>query len=211
MNRRGFFSKLLGRSSNEGDRLFFGLQLVVNVGSDDSLRSSLYRVLHETTAREKPAQKKSYYKRLVAVLLEGEPFFDYAYWDYTLEPDQAQTEFDSWVNELESGIATEQEETGDSVDEQFRMAGEKSYVIVSVAMLLENVTAQGNFRSMIEGVAEEEYFSRPTLTTLVNALAYIDFEYAMGDAVFIMPGNEKDGVSWEELHTEGWSYLRPIA
>jgi hypothetical protein len=211
MNRRGFFSRILGREPSEGDRFFFGIQLVINVGTDDALRQKLHRVVNAPVGEETPLQKRAFYKRLAAVLMEAEPFYDYAFWDYRLDPDEAQAEFESWVNEIEGGMATEEEEVGETVDEQFRMAGDKSYVVVSMACLMENATALANFRSMIEGIPAEENFSRPTFTTLVNALHYLDFEYSLGDAVFIMPGSEKDGVSWEELHTEGWDYLRPIA
>ncbi len=211
MNRRGFLSKILGQSQAEGDRFFFGLQLVINVGSDDTLRRKLYRVIQTPDSEEKPAQKRAYYKRLSAVLLESEPFFDYAFWDLILDPEAAQAEFDAWLAEIEGGMATEEEELGDTIDEQFRMAGEKQYVVVSIACLLENDTALATFRSQVESIPANESFSRPTFSTLVKALPYVDFEYSLGDAVFIMPGSPSDGISWEELHTEGWNYLRPIA
>ena len=28
--------------------------------------------------------------------------------------------------------------------------------------------------------------------------------------IFIIPGNEEDGLSWEDIHSEGWNYLKPI-
>ncbi len=211
MDRRGFFSRLLGRTPEEGDAVFFGLQLVVNVGSDDTLRANLHRVVNRPVATERPAEKRAFYKRVTAVLLEAEPFFDYAYWDYRTDPASARPEFESWLNEIEGSIATEEEELGEAVDEQFRMSGDRSYVVVSILFLLENVTALRAFRSVVEAVPEDEAFSRTTFPKLLRAITYVDFEYALGDAVFIMPGNERDGISWEEIHTEGWNYLKPIA
>jgi hypothetical protein len=210
MNRRGFFSKLLGRNG-ESDIFFYGVQLVINVGTDDATRKKLHKVINAPVGEETPQAKRAFYKRIASVLLEVEPFYEYGYWDYLTDADDAQNEFSSWVNEIEGSMATEEEEVGQTADEQYRMSADKTYLVITCVFMLQNVTALENMISMIEEIPEDEYFSRPTWTKLIDALNYVDFEYSLGDAVFIMPGNEQDGLSWEELHTEGWNYLKPIA
>jgi len=211
MDRRGFLSKFKLFKKKPEEILFFGLQIVINVGSDDSIRQKLHQVINAPVTEETPQQKRAFYKRITSVLLEAEPFFDYGFWDYITDAEDAQAEFESWVAEIEGSVATEDEEMGAEVDEQFRMSGDKTYVVVTFAYVLENVASNGTFMSMIEGIGEDDYFSRAAFNTLVQSVSYLDFEYVLGDAVFIMPGNEKDGISWEELHTEGWNYLKPLA
>ncbi len=210
MDRRGFFSKLLGRNGSS-EIFFYGVQIAVNVGSDDDTRKKLHKVINAPVGEETPLAKRAFYKRIASVLMEADPFYEYGYWDYITDADDAQSEFESWVNEIEGGMATEEEEVGEVSDEQFRMSAEKAYLVVTCVFLLQNVTAMESMIGPIEETEEDDYFSRPTFNKLVNALNYIDFEYSLGDAVFIMPGNEKDGLSWEDIHTEGWNYLKPIA
>jgi hypothetical protein len=211
-NRRGFFSTLGGLfSGRKHDEIFFyGLQVVINVYGEDTLRQSLHRVITSGEVEERPEAKRSFYKRIASLLLENQPFIEYGYWDYLLDAQDAQTEFENWVNEIEGSMATEEEELGETVDEGLRMSSDKSYVIVTLAFVLESVAAHENLRETLDGIPEEKYFDKETFTTLIEAVNYIDFEYSYADAAFVMPGNDKDGISFEDIHGEGWEYLKPI-
>lgn len=209
MNRRGFFSNLFNRR-REGDPLFFGIQCVINVYGEDTLRAQLYRVINEQMPTESPGEKFMFYKRITAVLRENIHFFEYGYWDYVTDADDATAEFDDWVAGIEATAATVQEELGSEVDEAYRMSSEKDYVVVTLAFILEYTDSLTQFMEMIEGISEEEYFTPSGFQTLIESVNYIDFEYSIGDAVFIMPGNDQDGFSWSDMRSEGWDYLKPI-
>jgi hypothetical protein len=212
MNRRGFFSKLTSTFSrrHEGDPFFFGVQVVVNVYGEDDLRSRLHKVIAQETTTEYPADKRIFYKRISALLRDSQPFFEYGYWDYLGESDGAVEEFNDWVDEIEASMATVEEEIGEEVDSLNRFSSEKSYVVVTMAFLLEYSTELDDLIGMIESIGEDDYFTPKGFETLIEAVNYIDFEYSLGDAVFIMPGNENDGFSWMDMHGEGWEYLKPI-
>ncbi len=210
MNRRGFLSKLNLFKEEPGEMLFYGVQVVVNTGSDDHMRSKIHNVINAPMKEETPHEKKAFYKKIVSLILEQEPFFEYGHWDYLTNAADAKAEFNDWVQEIEGSLASEAEETGEAIDEQFRMSSDKQYVVLSMAFLLENNDSHSNFFEMID-LPESEYFIRDTWPKLLKAIGYIDFEFALADAVFIMPGNEKDGFSFEDLHSEGWEYLKPIS
>jgi hypothetical protein len=214
MNRRGFFSKLkyfLG-DRTPSEVFFFGVQVVMSVYAKDNLRHELHRVISEGVAEEeRPAQKRAFYKNIAALLLECQPSFDYGYWDYLTDRNDAEAEFQQWVTEIEGSMATEEEQMGEQIDELHRLSSEKYFVVVTFAFLFESSPGLEQFMTMIEEIPEEEYFSRATFGTLIDAVNYLDFEYCLSDGVFIMPGNEEDGFSWEDLHGGGWEYLKPIA
>lgn len=211
MNRKGFFEKLFADDPPKGDMTFYGVQIVINTGANDDLRSKLHRIVNVPVKEdETPQEKRAFFKNVTAVIRENEPFFEYGYWDYLTDPDEARGEFESWVNDIEAGLATESEQVGESVDEQFRMSAEKQYVVITLAFLIENVPQQDSFLERID-IPEEEWFLRDTWPKLIDAVNYLDYEYLLADAVFIMPGNEKDGFSFEDLHSEGWNYLKPIS
>lgn len=211
MNRRGFFNNIFKSDEPSGPIHFYGIQIVINTGINDETRAKLHAAINVPVKEgETPEEKKAFFKNVTALLLENEPFFEYGYWDYLTDAAEAQAEFDSWVNEIESSMATESGEVGETMDEQYRMSAEKQYVVISLAFLIENVPTQESFQGMID-IPEESYFLRETWPKLIEAVPYLDFNYVMADAVFIMPGNEKDGFSFEDLHSEGWEYLKPIS
>ncbi len=212
MNRRGFFSNLKSvfKSRHEGDPFFFGLQCVVNIYGEDELRATLHNILSAENYSESPIEKFQFYKRIASVLRQNVPFIDYGFWDYLTDPDDATDEFNSWVSEIQASMATEEEEMGEEIDEEFRLSAERCYVVVTMAFVLEYSSEQSSFISQVEGIEEDDYYSQIGFQKLIDAIPYIDFEYSLGDAVFIMPGNADDGFSWTDMRGEGWDYLQPI-
>lgn len=212
MNRRGFFASLLGR---EPETFFFGMQVVIATLSTDDTGNRLRRLLAEaarTNDAEKPTEKRALYKQIIAIVLENKPYWEYGYWDYLIEDNNTSTEdeFDTWVSEISASMATEGEELGAGVDEAHRLSADKGYIVVSMAFLLEYAPHE-SVRRLIEDMPEDEYWTVAGFTELCEALRRIDFEYALRDAVFIMPGNDDDGFSWEDLHGAGWEYLKPLS
>ncbi len=213
MNRRGFFASLLGR---EPETFFFGVQFVIATLESDDTGNRLRRLIAESSTRnngsEKPLEKRALYKQIIAVVLENKPYWEYGYWDYLIEDNDTNTEdeFESWVSEISASMATEGEELGADVDEIHRLSADKGYIVVSMAFLLEYAPLESVHR-LLEDMPEDEYWTMAGFTELCEALRRIDFEYALRDAVFIMPGNEDDGFSWEDLHSAGWDYLKPLS
>lgn len=210
INRRGFFSKVGSIFSREGDLVFFGAQFVINVYGEDHLRGALHNVIEGSGSLESPDDKRSYYKRIAALLREDLPFLEYGYWDFITKQGEAEAEFDQWVTEMNASMATEEEELGEDIDEAFRLSSDKSYVVVTLLFLLSNTESLSPFFEKIDSIEEEEYFTPSGFQTLADSLAYIDFEYSFADASFIMPGSDEDGLSWEDVKGEGWEYLKPI-
>lgn len=212
MNRRGFFSSLFG---SEPDTFFFGVQIVILTLSSDDSGNRLRRLIakaSENDTEEKPAEKLALYKQIIAILLENKPHWEYGYWDYITDNDEAsnETEFDSWVSEITASMATESEELGTSNDEAFRISSDKHYVVVTMAFLLEYEQLERT-RTLLDNIPEDEYWTHAGFAELCEAIRRINFEYALRDAVFVMPGNDDDGFSWEDLHSAGWDYLKPLS
>jgi len=212
MDRRGFMSrfKSVFSSRREGDIFFFGIQIVINVFGEDDLRARLHTVIAEAEAVETPHDQRAFYKRITAILRESQPFFEYGYWDYLTDPDEAADEFHDWADGIEATMATVEEELGDEVDEMYRMSAEKSYVVVTMAFLLELSRDLEEMIGIIESISEDDYFTPYGFSRLLDAINFIDFDYCHSDAIFIRPGNEQDGFSWTDMRGEGWEYLKPI-
>lgn len=201
MSRRGFFGRLFGRKAFS--RACFAVQVVIHAEGIEDLRDRLHELMDQP-GEEGPAEKRRYYKRLTSLLLEAEPYYEYASYSYVEDEDEALAEFDEWVSELEAGMATEPEEAGEEVDGYHRLSSEKRYIVVSLVFLL---TKPNPVAAELDDEDEDTY-TRPVIGQLIDSINLLDFEHGVeADANFLMPGSSSDGFSWADLADEGWEHL----
>ncbi|KER10413.1 MAG: hypothetical protein HY22_04910 [[Candidatus Thermochlorobacteriaceae] bacterium GBChlB] len=212
INRRNFFSRLFGGNKPK-EMGFLGIQVAFNYYGKETLRSEIHHIINAPVDDEEtPAEKKRIYRKIVMKLLEAEPYYEYGFWDFIPDAARAESEFRHWVNDIEANLALEEDEVADEVDGISRLSANKYYVVVSLCFLLEASAMLDRFvETVIDDIPEEEYMTRETFARLIAAINQFDFEYCYGDAVYIMPGNEKDGISYEDLLGEGWEYLKMIS
>jgi len=203
MTRRSWLQNLLGGGGPEV--YFFGLQLLINAYGEDTLRARLAEVISDPDgALEDIEAKRRYIKRVVALLLDQEPYWSQAFWDYKTERAQAEAEFESWAAELSANTATESEEMDGTVDGAFRLSNEKDYVAVTIILNLSEPFPPAEIKD------ESLYWQSGTIGKLVRGLLLVNPEAIIADGIFIIPGNSEDGLSDEDLLTGGWSYLRVL-
>ncbi len=202
MSRRSWFARLFLKDE---EVFLFGIQLVIRAFGEDTLRRRLAAVVADPDGDlQDAAAKQRYLKRIVALLLEQEPYWTHAYWEY-VPGEEGRRMFEEWSAELAASSATEEEEVGQEVDHMRRLSNRKDYVAATILLLLSVPYAPG------EAVTDERrYWQRETLRSLVNGILYVNPETILADAVFVMPGSAEDGLSEEDLLTGGWSHLRVV-
>lgn len=200
---RSWFSSLFGSKSEEC--YFLGIQLVIRAFGEDALRAHFAQVIADPEgAMEDIEAKRRYIKRIVALLLDQEPYWSQTFWDYKTDPEESKAEFDTWATELSASTATEEEEIGTEVDGMRRLSKAKDYIAVTVIMQLSERFPPAEIDD------EAHFWRRETLVNLVRGLLYINPETILADGVFVVPGSPEDGLSEEDLLTGGWSYLRAL-
>jgi hypothetical protein len=191
------------------DYTFFGVQVVVKAFFNDPFRAQLHQAIARADAEQSLIEKRQFWKRITALLNDALPAFDYGYWDL-IRGDNAESEFETWCSEIEGSIATETEEMGASADEVNRLSADKSYVIVTLLFLLE----RGSNSDLTLGercdLPEKDYFTRQTFSQLIASVPMLNFANVQADAVYLSPGNDKDGLSEDDLHGGGYEYLKPL-
>lgn len=204
LSRRGLFGRLLGRRPfREG---CFAVQLVIHADGIPDLRRQLHELI-DKPGEEDPASKRRYYKALTSLLLEAEPYYEYASWVYEDDDRRAADEFHQWVSEIQADMATEPREVGDDVDGYHRLDKDKRYIVVTLVFLL---TRPHPWHAELDDEDEESY-TRPRLGELVDSVNLFDFENGVeADATFLVPGSDQDGFSWSDLADEGWEHLRML-
>jgi hypothetical protein len=203
MTRRSWLQSILGGEDERG--YFFGLQLLIHAFGKDELRARLAEIISDPDgALEDLEAKRRYLKRVVAVLLEQEPYWSQVFWDYKTGRAEAEAEFESWAAELSASTATESEEMGEGVDGAYRLSHEKDYVAVTVILNLSEPYPPAEIDD------ESLYWQTATVGKLVRGLLLVNPETVLADGVFVIPGSSEDGLSDEDLLTGGWSYLRVL-
>ena len=203
MTRRSWLQSILG--GDEGEGYFFGLQLLIHAFGKDELRARLAEIIADPDgALEDVEAKRRYIKRVVAVLLEQEPYWSQVLWDYKTGRAEAEAEFESWAAELSASTATESEEMGATVDGAYRLSHEKDYVAVTIILNLSEPYPPAEIED------ETLYWQTSTIGKLVRGLLLLNPETILSDGVFVIPGSSEDGLSEADLLTGGWSHLRVL-
>lgn len=206
MTRRGFFQRLFGKKEVPGSHTFAGLQVVLDHDARPAIREELAAII-QSPAPESADDRRVFFKRLIGALGGCEPFFEYGYFE-TVRSDDAYENFRLFVTDIENALATEEEETGDAVDQMHRQTSRKQFIVLSIAVWFEGGHAP------FEEAGNNElgpHYSRMGFGALMREFLRLDFDRVLADAAFIAPGNSEDGFSMEDLNSEGWEYLVPLS
>ena len=191
------------------DYTFFGVQVVATVFRRDPLRENLHQAIATAPDPQSLAGKRSFWKRISALLNEAMPVFELGYWDL-VQGRKAEEEFESWTSAIEGGLATEREEMGKRADEVTRLSADKRYLLCTCVVLVE----QGSNSDLTLGercdLPEPTWFTRQTFAKLIATFPLLNFANVQADAVYLSPGSASDGLSMEDLHGGGYEYLRPL-
>jgi hypothetical protein len=206
MAQRGVVGKISRWFSGPSDTYFFGLQIAIKCFGEDTLRARFARIIEESRlADESVQEKRRLLKRFVALLEESALFWSYGYWEYIDDPGSAAQTFNTWVDEIESGMATEEEELGESVDDLRRTSNRKDYIVVTLLFLLDTPYAPAQ-----QVDSDDEMFLKETFVALVQGLTSLDPRTIQADGTYVVPGSEDDGLSEDDLYGPGWEYLRML-
>lgn len=219
-SRRAF----LGGSNDESHALFFGVQLVIQIFGSDDLRQKLHRLVQadETSA----ADKRRFLKSVASLLIENQYAWEYGFWDYRADAEEAISNFSQWSNEIEASMATEPDEMGESVDRLNRFNDNKEYLIVTLMMLIDNrdepveddqgayefrptyAQLAAKFKETIDSIPEPNYFRTSTFVMLLEAMRSLDPRGIERDGIYVYPGTAQDGLSSLDLIGDAsWKYL----
>jgi hypothetical protein len=189
---------------------FFGLQVAIRNFFKDPLRASLHALIAAGGGSQSLADKRSFWKRISGALGEATPVFERGHWDLIRSGD-AEKEFETWSSEIEGALATEKEELGDAHDELRRASAERHLVLVTAMFLVD----RGSNADLTLGercdLPEAEWLTRQTFARLVATPPLLNFANVQADAVYLLPGNDQDGLSEDDLAGEDYAYLKPLA
>jgi hypothetical protein len=191
------------------DLTFFGLQIALRNFEKDEVRARIHALIAESAEAHELNQKRSFWKRLTAIVNEAAPAFERGHWDL-IRGSRAEAEFETWTSEIEGALASEPEEMGAATDEVHRLSSERYYVLVTFLFLV--VSGSNSDLTLGERceIPEKDWRRRETFQRLVATPPLLNFANVRADAVYLIPGNDTDGLSTFDLASKDYEYLEPI-
>jgi len=221
--RRSFLG---GRGQQNDHALFFGLQLVIQIFGSDELRARIHRLIEAEDETDSADEKRRFMKSVASLLIESQYAWEYGFWEFSADAENAIRSFNQWRNEIEASMATEPDEMGGEIDRLHRFSDQKEYLIVTMLMLIDNRDEPVSddvgdyqfrptysqlalpFRQLCENFDVKEYWRSETFQSLLDGIRALDPRVIERDGIYVYPGTEQDGLSsFDLLSDEGWKYL----
>lgn len=188
---------------------FFGVQVAVTAFHGSDFRRRLRDAIAGAPARQTLREKRAFWKTIAALLNEKMPVFERGFWDL-VRGRKAEDEFETWTSEIEGSLATEPAEMGSAAGEAARLEPSKRYVLVTCLILVGADTNSDQTLGARCDLPESQYWTRQTFARLVATFPLLNFAQVKADAVYLVPGNDRDALSASDLDGEGYEYLRAL-
>jgi hypothetical protein len=189
---------------------FFGIQVAFKNFHRDPLRQRLHQVIAaDSGSRQSYAQKQQFWKRFTALLVEAMPVFEYGDWEL-IRGGAAEATFNEWSTEIEGSLATLPEEVGTAADEVTRLASTASYVLVTMMVLVDKDSNSDETLGQWCDIPEPAWLTRQTFARLISIFPRLNFGFVQSDAVYLVPGSDRDGLSAEDLVSDDYHHLQPL-
>jgi len=188
---------------------FFGVQVAFKNFHRDPLRAKLHDLIaREGGTRQSIADKQRFWKKFVGLLSEAMPVFEYGDWEL-IRGGRSEGEFNEWAQEIEASLATEPEEVAPQRDEASRLAVSAPYILVTMMVLVDKGSNADETVGEWCDIPEPVWLTRQTFGRLISIFPRLNFANVQADAVYLVPGHDRDGLSAEDLVSEDYG-LPPL-
>jgi hypothetical protein len=192
------------------DYSFFGVQVAFKNFHRDPLRRKLHDLLAgDAGTRQSFADKQRFWKRFSGLLSDAMPVFEYGDWEL-VRGRNAEDLFTEWSTEIEGSLATEPEEVGVAADEASRVPGGSSFVLVTMMVLVDKGSNADETLGHWCDIPEPAWLTRQTFGRLIGIFPRLNFANVQADAVYLVPGHDRDTLAAEDLVSEDEYGLQPL-
>ena len=171
---------------------FFGVQVAFKRVARDPLRGQLHDLLaRDAAGRQSVGAKQRFWGRVYALLTNAP--IEYGNWDL-VRGANAQDQFNEWASEIESNITTDPDRAGASAQRS-----SSSYVLATAIFLVDRGSNADQTLGNECDIPESEWLTRQTFARLLAIFPQLNFANVQADAVYVVPGADRDGPTAREL------------
>ena len=177
---------------------FFGVQVAFRRDPQDPLRSRLHQlIVQHATGRQSVTAKQRFWARASELLTMAT--FEYGDWDL-VRGGNAQSKFNEWARAIEEN----------ATDPEAPEASARQTYVLATAMVLVGRGSNADQTLGIEcDIPESAWLTRQTFTRLIAIFPLLNFANVQADAIYVVPGVDRDGPSARDLVSEEYG-LQPL-
>ncbi|MFO0658945.1 MAG: hypothetical protein U0165_03795 [Polyangiaceae bacterium] len=172
----------------------------------------MQQLIRQSPVNQNYTQKWEFYRDYCRLLLSAASRFEFGVWEFS-EGSGAEEEYEEWLRGTEADTAASVSQgavAGSNQHDPYRDAGENRYGIAMALFLVQDGSNSDAAIRRITTMPQSAFWTRQTISTLLNGIGYINFATVKSDAVFVRPGHEAYALTYSELRTERYQYLRPL-
>jgi len=188
---------------------FFGIQVAFQRGRRDPLPGQLQHLLaRDATMRQSLADKLQFWKRASGLLTAAMPAYGFGDWDL-VRGSNAQEQFDEWASEIEASLSN-LDESRAKLEERNRPDGPPTYLLATMMVLVHRGSNADDTLGEWCDVPESQWLTCATFARLISIFPRLNFANVQADAIYIVPGTDREGLSADELTSEDYHHLSPL-
>lgn len=188
---------------------FFGIQVAFQRGQRDPLPAQLQHLLaRDATARQSHVDKVQFWKRASGLLTAAMPAYRFGDWDL-VRGSKAQDEFNEWSSEIEASLSS-LDESRPKLEERNRPEGPPTHLLATMMVLVDRGSNADNTLGEWCDVPESQWLTCATFARLISIFPRLNFGNVQADAIYIVPGTDREGLSADELTSEDYHQLSPL-
>ena len=185
----------------------FAIELCLRLEPDGRLRSALRDLVASHPSTSAPGEKWQMLKRATELLAANEALFVKGCWDFFDDDGRAKRDYDMWCN----GMITEEGARKEASGPPGEHEDEARYMTFTISLLLKADTPSAQALAKLCQVRERDLWKKATFLRILRGLSAVSFAVVKSDVLYLIPRDERWGLTASDLEDPKFHYLRPIA
>jgi hypothetical protein len=184
----------------------FAIELCLRLEDGNRLRAQLRELIVKHPAASTAGQKWELLKRATDRLLENMHLAVRGCWDFFDDDGRALRDYEMWFNGMKTEEGARKEPSRHPGD------GDSSprFMTFTIALLLVAGSQTARELERICDIPEDILWHRATFNKILRGLPKVSFASVKSDVIYLIPGEDRWGLTEQDLQQEKFEYLRQV-
>lgn len=181
----------------------FAIELCLRLEPGSGLRDELKDLILSHPHASTPGRKWDLLQAVAKRLAANVHLVDRGCWDFFDDDGRALRDYEMWSNGMITEEGARKEPSGPPQD------GER-FMTVTCALLIKAYTDCARKLSRLCDIPEDRLWRRQTFEKILRGLGCVNFAAVKSDVWYVIPGDERWGLTAEDLALEKFAYFRKL-
>lgn len=188
----------------------FAIQVFLRLYPGNPLRENLNRLIREAPEMVGFEQKRQLYWHVSHLIVPAMPSIEYGNWEFTDDSSEAESEYEKWCSgTVQDAQDLEEEQARQAATSPYR-SQDIRYMFLTQLFLLQQGSAGEQYIANACNIPQDQLWTRRTFYNLLSVIPTINFLHVIGNAIYLFPSQDDQGLTQQDLSTERYSYVRQV-